>query len=499
MIAPVTVREIGRVTGLKQGIAKVSGLYNCVVGHILDFPPCASGLVIGFTEKEALVFLLGNAQDIVVGSTVINRMQDFTIPVGKEIVGRVVNILGQPLDGLGAISVEAQATVFREAPGVFDRTPIHETFETGTLAIDATFPIGKGQRELVVGDRMTGKTTICLDAIINQAGKDIICIYCCIGRAYTSLYRIIELLQEHNAIAYTTIVAALASDSAGEQYLAPYAATAIAEFFMHQGRHVFIVYDDLTKHAWAYRQLSLLLERPPGREAYPGDIFYVHSQLMERAAKLDKKLGSGSLTCLPIVETQQGDITGYVCSNLVSMTDGQIYVSSDLFNAGLRPAVDLGLSVSRVGSKAQCKAVKKLSGGLRLDFIQYNELLKTTKFKPATGEAVLRQLNRGRVMSNFLFAQDQNRPYSREEEIVFLFAMKSDLLMNQTDDQIKNFKKNIISFIAAQAPDLINELKTGNELNDNLKKEITRLINDFLAENTTATPGKETKTQHSAG
>jgi len=337
-IAPVTVREIGKVTGLKQGIAKVEGLYNCVVGHILEFPPSASGLVIGFTEKEALIFLLGNVQDIVVGSKVINRMQSFTMPVGKDIVGRVVNTMGQPIDGKGAITIEAQATVFRDAPGVFDRTPINETFETGTIAIDATFPIGKGQRELIVGDRMTGKTTICLDAIINQSGKDVICIYCCIGRSYTSLSRIIELLQEHNAFAYTTIVAALASDSAGEQYLAPYAASAIAEFFMYQGRHVLIVYDDLTKHAWAYRQLSLLLERPPGREAYPGDIFYVHSQLMERSAKMNATLGGGSITCLPIVETQQGDITGYVCSNLVSMTDGQIYVSSDLFNSGFRPA-----------------------------------------------------------------------------------------------------------------------------------------------------------------
>lgn len=492
MIAPVTVREIGKVTGLKQGIAKVGGLYNCVVGYILDFPPFASGLIIGFTEKEALVFLLGNAQDIVVGSPVINRMQDFTIPVGKDIVGRVVNTMGQPLDGKGAVTVEAQANVFRDAPGVFDRTPINETFETGTIAIDATFPIGKGQRELVVGDRMTGKTTICLDAIINQAGKDIICIYCCIGRAYTSLFRIIELLQEHNALAYTTIVAALASDSAGEQYLAPYAASAIAEFFMYQGRHVFIVYDDLTKHAWAYRQLSLLLERPPGREAYPGDIFYVHSQLMERSAKMNPKLGGGSITCLPIVETQQGDIAGYVVSNLVSMTDGQIYVSSDLFNAGFRPAVDLGLSVSRVGSKAQCKAVKKLSGGLRLDFIQYNELLKTTKFKPATGDTVLRQLNRGRIMSNFLFAQDQNRPYSREEEIVFLFAMKSDLLINQTDEQIKHFKKNILAFLSTKAPVLVKGFSTGVELTQEVKDELTGLITGFIAENTTAPSGRET-------
>ncbi|MFH1476878.1 MAG: F0F1 ATP synthase subunit alpha [Verrucomicrobiota bacterium] len=490
-IAPVTVREIGTVTGLKQGIAKVGGLYNCVVGNILDFPPSASGLTIGFTENEALVFLMGNAQDIVVGSTVINRMQNFTVPVGKDIIGRIVNTQGQPLDGKGAVPVEAQAVVFRDAPGVFDRMPISETFETGTIAIDATLPIGRGQRELVVGDRMTGKTTICLDAIINQAGKDVICIYCCIGRAYTSLLHIIELLQEHNSLAYTTIVAALASDSAGEQYLAPYAATAIAEFFMYQGRHVFIVYDDLTKHAWAYRQLSLLLERPPGREAYPGDIFYVHSQLMERSAKLNQKLGCGSLTCLPIVETQQGDIAGYVVSNLVSMTDGQIYVGSDLFNAGFRPAVDLGLSVSRVGSKAQCKAVKKLSGGLRLGFIQYNELLKTTKFKPATGEVVLRQLNRGRVMSNFLFAQDQNRPYSREEEIVFLFAMKSDLLINQTDEQIKHFKKDILAFLSVQSPDLVRELGTGNELSDPILNELTRLLPKFVAENTAAAPGKE--------
>jgi len=493
MIAPVTVRETGKVTGLKQGIAKVGGLYNCVVGHILDFPPLTSGLVIGFTESEALVFLLGNVQDIVVGSTVINRIQNFTIPVGKDIIGRVVNAMGEPLDGKGSFAVEGQAVVFRDAPGVFDRTPINESFETGTIGIDATLPIGKGQRELVVGDRMTGKTTICLDAIINQAGKDVICIYCCIGRAYTSLSHIIELLQEHNALAYTTIVAALASDTAGEQYLAPYAASAIAEFFMYQGRHVFIVYDDLTKHAWAYRQLSLLLERPPGREAYPGDIFYIHSQLMERSAKLNQKLGSGSLTCLPIVETQQGDIAGYVCSNLVSMTDGQIYVSSDLFNAGFRPAVDLGLSVSRVGSKAQCKAIKKLSGGLRLDFIQYNELLKTTKFKPATGEIVLRQLNRGRVMSNFLFAQDQNQPHSREEQIVFLFTMKSDLLLNQTDEQIKYFKKNIRSFLSSQSPDLVKELGTGNELTDKIKDELSRLIAGFLAENKAVTPGEAAK------
>ncbi len=480
------IYEVGEIREIKKGIAKVAGLENCMNGQLLDIPPSAKGLVIGFVEGEALVFLLGRLDQVKIGDKISSRMEPFTIPVGKAIRGRIVSALAEPLDGKGPIATDKRCNVFREAPSVLERIPITDVFETGILAIDATIPVGKGQRELIIGDRMTGKTTVCVDTILNQAGKDIVCIYCCIGRSYSTLYKVVETFQKQGAMDYTIVVAATATTSAGEQYLAPYSASAIGEYFRDQGRDVFIVFDDLTKHAWAYRQLSLLLERAPGRDAYPGDIFYLHSQLVERAARLSPEFGGGTMTCFPIVDTLQGDITGYVPSNLVSMTDGQIYLNADLFSAGLKPAIDSGLSVSRIGNKVLCKAMKELSASLRLEYIQYNELLKVTKFKSNPNEETLQRLRRGKVMTQLLFDQEKNRPYALEEELLLLYALKNDVINNFTKDQVERFKNEIRAFAASHYQAVIKELLAKKVLTPEIKKGLNECLSRYVKEQATA-------------
>jgi F-type H+/Na+-transporting ATPase subunit alpha len=476
------IYEVGKIKEIKKSVAKIRGLTNCMNGQILDLTPRTKGMILGFVEDEVHVLLLGKAEEVKVGDQAYNKMQSFDIPVGREYIGRVVNALAEPIDGKGPMSEKLKRyPMFREAPGVLERVPLTETFETGTLIIDSTIPIGKGQRELVIGDRMTGKTSICLEAILNQKGKNVICIYCCIGKSFSSLERVVRVLKNHGALDYTIVVSASAATSVGEQYLVPYTACTLGEYFMDHGEDVFVVFDDLSKHAWAYRQISLLLERPPGRDAYPGDVFYLHSQLMERAGQLNPERGSGSMTFLPIVDTIQGDLTGYIQSNLISMTDGQIFLNAGLFNAGFKPAVDLGLSVSRIGNKVQSPIMKELSTSLRLESLQYHETLKLTRFKSGVSDEVRKRLRRGEILTR-LFIQGKNRPYSLEEQVFYLYALKRNILDLLNDEQIDLFKKNIASFAKEHDPELIKNLRGKHTFTPDIDKKLETCLREFLME-----------------
>ncbi|MCK5180851.1 MAG: F0F1 ATP synthase subunit alpha [Candidatus Omnitrophica bacterium] len=487
------IREVGKIKEVKKSIAKIVGLTQCMIGQLLDITPNTKGIIMGFVEGEIIVFLLGKVEEARVGLSVSSDMKPFTIPVGEGFIGRVVNALAEPLDGkkedvassvrvaeyidkksTAAKRPQASRTrypVFRPAPGVLQRVPIEDSLETGNLLIDAMIPIGKGQRELIIGDRMTGKTTIGVDTILNQKGKNIICIYCCIGRSYTSIRKVVETLKVNGALEYTIVIVAHAASSSGEQYLCPYTAATLGEYFMDRGKDVFIVFDDMTKHAWAYRQLSLLLERPPGRNAYPGDIFYIHSQLMERAGKYSPEFQGGTMTFFPIVDTIQGDVTGYIPSNLVSMTDGQIYLNTSLFNSGIRPAVDIGLSVSRIGNKVQCPAIKELSSTLRLEYLRYNELVKITRFKTNVSAEVNQRLRRGEVLTQ-LFSQENNHPYSLARQVVLLYALQRKVLSALISEEVENFKETIFEFIENTSPELIEDITKEKELTISIKKRL---------------------------
>ena len=497
------IREVGKIKEVKKSIAKIVGLTQCMIGQLLDITPNTKGIIMGFVEGEIIIFLLGKVEEARVGLEVYSNMQPFTIPVGEGVLGRVVNALAEPIDGKNqditgsarvAEYVEGKNApdaafqisrnrypVFRAAPSVLQRIPIEETFQTGNLLIDAMIPIGKGQRELIVGDRLTGKTTIGVDAILNQKSKDVVCIYCCIGRSFTSIQKVVETLKVHGALEYTVIVVAHAASSSGEQYLCPYTAATLGEYFMDRGRDVFVVFDDMTKHAWAYRQLSLLLERPPGRNAYPGDIFYVHSQLMERAGKYSPELQGGSMTFFPIVDTIQGDVTGYIPSNLISMTDGQVYLNTALFNSGVRPAVDIGLSVSRIGNKVQCPAIKELSNTLRLEYIRYNELVKITRFKANISAEVHQRLRQGEVLTQ-LFTQEINNPYPLTKQVVLLYALQRKVLGALVSGEVEHFKLNIYEFIEKNSPDLIKEISEKKELTSTVKKGLDDSFVAFFRE-----------------
>lgn len=484
------IQEVGEIREIKKSVAKVSGLSNCMNGQLLDisanpedyketYGSGAKGMVMGFIEDEALILLLGKTEEVKVGGRVYSDMESFKIPVGEGFLGRVVNALAEPLDGKGPIASNSQYPLFRDAPTVLERIPITEVFETGILIIDANLPIGKGQRELIIGDRMLGKSAICIDAIINQKGKGIICIYCCIGRSYASLTKIVETLKAQGALDYTIVVSAVASSPVGEQYLAPYTACTLGEYFMDNGKCVFVVFDDLSKHAWAYRQISLLLERSPGRDAYPGDVFYLHSQLMERAGKLSPERGGGSMTFFPIVDTLQGDITGFIPSNLVSMTDGQVYLNSALFSAGFKPAIDLGLSVSRIGNKVQCPAMKELSAMLRLEYIQYNDLLRVTRFKTGVSDEVSRALKHGEVITQ-LFIQNKNKPYFLEEELILLYALRQNILEVVPKETIEHFKENIRDFAQANFAPMLGELRDKKTLTPEIKQGLNECLIAFF-------------------
>lgn len=496
-MATLQIREIGKVKEVKKSIAKIVGLNQCMIGQLLDITDNVKGIIIGFAEGEIIVFLLGKIEETKVGLTVQSDMLPFTIPVGEGFLGRIVNVLAEPIDGKGPIPVGPKRIaayvdktgvpdapvkrypVFRPAPSVLQRVPIDESLETGNLIIDTMIPIGKGQRQLIIGDRMTGKTTLGVDTILNQQGKNVICIYCCIGRSRASIEKVVEVLKANKALEYTIIVVAQATSSSGEQYLSPYAACTLGEYFMDHGRDVLVVFDDMTKHAWAYRQLSLLMERPPGRNAYPGDIFYVQSQLIERAGRYSPEFQGGSMTFFPIVDTIQGDVTGYIPSNLISMTDGQIYLDTGLFNSGIRPAIDMGLSVSRIGNKVQCPIIKELSSMLRLEYLRYNELLKVTRFKANVSSEVGKRLRAGEVLVQ-LFTQENNNPYSLARQVIKLFALRRKVLNDLAKGEIEYFKNTIFQFASDLIPGCIKEIEERKELTESVQKELDECFVSFF-------------------
>jgi F-type H+/Na+-transporting ATPase subunit alpha len=476
------IREVGYVQSVRKFIVIAHGLPSCINGQIVEFANGTLGLIMGFTEEKVQILVLGDPVGIRAGDEVYNKGKSLNLPVGEAFIGRVVDALCRPQDGLGPVEASTEFPVFIVAPGVMDRQPVNQTLESGTLVIDAIIPLAKGQRQLLIGDRLTGKTSVAIDAIINQKGKNVICIYCCIGKPYSSLVKVIDVLREKDALDYVIIVSGIASVPTGEQYLSPYTACMLGEYFMSRGRDVLLVADDLTKHAWVYRQVSLLLERAPGREAYPGDIFYLHSQMMERAGLLKKELGGGSMTLLPIVEILQGDLTGYIPTNLISMTDGQLYFSAGLFNKGVKPAIDFGLSVSRIGNKAQWSAVKELSKSLRLDYLQYKELLQMTQLR-TTGlskEAELR-LRRGEAISQ-LITQDKNRPVSIEEQIICLYALKRGILDNLSKVQIHQFRSDILAYVMDKKPEFCEKIRQSKDLSDELKAMLEEILKSFLQE-----------------
>lgn len=474
------IREVGRVQSIRKFIVIAEGLSSCINGQIVEFANGIPGLVMGFTENQAQILVLGDTTSISTGAEVYNKGRSLNLPVSENFVGRVVNALCQPLDESGPVKADDIYPVFRVAPGVMERIPVKETLETGTLVLDAIIPIAKGQRQLLIGDRLTGKTTVAIDAILNQKGKGTICIYCCIGKPYSSLVKIIETLREKGALDFTIIVSGVASLSAGEQYLSPYTACMLGEYFMNNGKDVLVVFDDLTKHAWIYRQICLLLERAPGREAYPGDIFYIHSQLVERAGYLKPELGGGSMTFLPIIEILQGDVTGYIPTNAISMTDGQLYFSTSLFNKGIKPAIDFGLSVSRIGNKAQWPAMKELSKSLRLEYLQYKELLQMTQIRTAgISKAAEVKLKRGEVI-NQLIVQDKNKPVPLEEQIIYLFALNRGMLDRLSTDQIRQFKNEISQFINENYSNTYFKIRDTQELSEDLKIDIEAALKGYL-------------------
>lgn len=464
--APFVMREVGIVKSVQKFIIFATGMPNCVNGQIVEFSNGLLGLVIGFIEEEVQILSLGSGASIRAGDEIYNMGRSLEFGVGENFIGRIVNSLCEPQDGLGPIKSTENYPVFRIAPGVMDRVPVENTLETGILSIDATIPIGKGQRQLIIGDRLTGKTTVAVDAFINQKGKDVICIYCAIGKPYSSLKKILDVFYENDVMDYTIVVSGVASTSTGEQYLAPYTACMLGEYFMRNGRDVLVVFDDLTRHAWVYRQISLLLGRIPGREAYPGDIFYIHSQLVERAAQLKPELGGGSMTFLPIVEVQQGDVTGYIPTNIISMTDGQIYFSTSLFNKGFRPSIDMGLSVSRIGSKAQWPAMKALSRNLRLGYLQYRELVQMTQLRATSlSKEAEKSLKRGEAITQLL-VQPKNDPVDTEEQIVYLYALSLEILDKLSDLEIDKFKNEFFKKLQEWHPDFCGKLRKEKVLGD---------------------------------
>jgi len=478
-IPSLDIKEVGRIKEVKQGIVKIEGLPTCVYGQLLQFSGSGKGMVIGFNPREVLAIVLNQDKEISVGDEVSSLGELISVPVGEHFIGRIVNGLAEPIDNRGAIAPNGFFAVFREAPGVMEREPVTESMLTGIKIIDLTIPIGKGQRELIIGDRQTGKSTIGVDTCINQKNKNVVCIYCWVGGSETALKKILHTLNAAGAFEYSIIVASPASSSAAEQYLCPYTAASLGEYFMQKGRDVLIIFDDLTKHAWIYRQISLLLERSPGREAYPGDIFYIHSQLMERAGRLKKSKGGGSMTFFPIVETLQGDITGYIQSNLISITDGQIYISTALFREGFKPAIDLGLSVSRIGSKVQSPAIKEVGSGLRLEYAQYREMLRLTKLRTRLSAEALEKMRRGEVLRELLI-QPNNQPIAEAEEIVLFYAFKRKILEILPGDAFKTFIADFIKYLSESHPEILERLNKERDLSEDIKQQLDRIFVDFF-------------------
>jgi F-type H+-transporting ATPase subunit alpha len=474
----IDVREVGTIITVGDGIAKIFGIEKAMAGELLEFPHGIYGIVFNLEEDNVGAVLLGEDKYIKEGDIVKRTKRIVEVPVGEAVVGRVVNALGQPLDGKGPIDAKHSRKVEIIAPGIVMRQPVKEPLQTGLKAIDAMIPIGRGQRELIIGDRQTGKTALAVDTIINQKGGNVICIYVAIGQKRASVARVVDTLIRYGAMDYTIVVSATASDPATMQYLSPYSGCAMGEYFRDNGKHALIIYDDLSKHAHAYRQLSLLLRRPPAREAYPGDVFYLHSRLLERAAKLSDKLGSGSLTALPIIETQAGDVSAYIPTNVISITDGQIYLESDLFYAGIRPAVNVGLSVSRVGGAAQIKAMKQVAGMLRLDLAQYKELAAFAQFGSDLDKTTLAQIARGQRMVELL-KQDQYAPIPVEAQVLLIFAGTNGFLDDVPVPSIKKFEKEFLKYLRDKKEDLRKDLRDKKVIDDNLRSKIGTAIEEF--------------------
>lgn len=473
----VEEKETGKVLQVGDGIARVYGLDNAMAGELIKFSADVYGVVFNLEEDNVGCVILGQSTLVKEGDLVERTKRILDVPVGTELLGRVVNPLGEPIDGVGNIETTKRYPIERIAAGVCDRQPVGEPLQTGIKCIDTMIPIGRGQRELIIGDRKTGKTAIAIDTIINQKGKDMVCVYVAVGQKKSTVTQVIQTLKENSALDYTIVVSATASESATLQYLAPYAGCAMGEYFMDQGKHVLVIYDDLSKHAVAYRQLSLLLRRPPGREAYPGDVFYLHSRLLERALKYSDEKGAGSLTALPIIETQSGDVSAYIPTNVISITDGQIYLESNLFNKGIRPAVNPGISVSRVGGSAQIKATKKVAGRLRLDLSQYWEIEAFSQFGSDLDQATLKQLERGKRLIEIL-KQDQFNPLRISQQIAIVYAAVNSYLDDIALDKILEYEKELQSVLVTQHSEFLDSLEKEKVLTEDLEKELISVINN---------------------
>ncbi|EKU27633.1 ATP synthase alpha chain [Catellicoccus marimammalium M35/04/3] len=473
----LSVDEVGTVTYIGDGIARANGLDNAMSGELLAFENGAYGMAQNLESNDVGIIILGDYESIREGDKVSRTGKIMEVPVGESLIGRVVNPLGQPVDGEGPIVTEKTRPVEAKAPGVMQRKSVTEPLQTGWKAIDALVPIGRGQRELIIGDRKTGKTSIAVDAILNQKDQDMICIYVAIGQKESTVRSAVETLRQHGAMDYTIVVTASASQPAPLLYLAPYAGAAMGEEFMYNGKHVLVVYDDLSKQAAAYREISLLLRRPPGREAYPGDVFYLHSRLLERAAKLNDELGGGSMTALPVVETQAGDISAYIPTNVISITDGQIFLENDLFYSGVRPAIDAGLSVSRVGGSAQIKAMKKVAGTLRLDLASYHELEAFTQFGSDLDEATQAKLNRGKRTVEVL-KQGLHQPLAVEKQVLIIYALTHGFIDNIELDQVLDFQNGLFDYVEGHNPEILSVIKETKDLPD--EETLDRLLNEYV-------------------
>jgi F-type H+-transporting ATPase subunit alpha len=473
----IAVDEVGTVVTLGDGIARVYGLDKVMAGELLEFPHNVAGIAMNLEEDQVGVVLLGEYTEIKEGDEVKRTGRIMSVPVGDALIGRVVNSLGEPIDDKGPIATDKFIALERLAPGVIDRQPVREPMATGLKAIDSMIPIGRGQRELIIGDRQTGKTAVALDTIINNKGNNLICIYNAVGQKRSSIAQVVKILTDYGAMDYTIVVAASASEPAPMQYISPYAACAMGEYFRDNGKHALVIYDDLSKHAASYREISLLLRRPPGREAYPGDVFYLHSRLLERAAKVSDRNGGGSLTALPIIETQAGDVSAYIPTNVISITDGQIFLETDLFNSGVRPAVNVGISVSRVGGSAQIKAMRQVAGSMKLDLAQYRELAAFAQFGSDLDKATQNQLNRGQRLVEVL-KQKQFSPLPFSKQILIIFAGTNGFLDDLAVDQVRDFEAELYKYVDATNPALLRTIMEKKILDDNLKAEMTKIIKE---------------------
>jgi F-type H+-transporting ATPase subunit alpha len=474
----VDVAEVGTVISCGDGIARIHGVERAMAGEMLEFPKGLYGIALNLEEESVGAVLLGQSADIKEGDTVKRTGRIISVPVGDEIIGRVVNALGQPIDGKGPIASKQFSPIERLAPGVVDRSPVKEPLQTGLKAIDGMVPIGRGQRELIIGDRQTGKTAVAVDTIINQKGLGVICIYNAIGQKQSTVAQVVRTLEEAGAMEYTVVVAAGASDPAPLLYISPYSACTIGEYFRDTGRHALCVYDDLSKHAQSYREISLLLRRPPGREAYPGDVFYLHSRLLERAAKVKAELGGGSLTALPIIETQAGDLSAYIPTNVISITDGQIFLESDLFNQGIRPAINVGNSVSRVGGSAQIKAMRQVAGSLRLDLAQYRELAAFAQFGSDLDQSTQKQLNRGKRLVEIL-KQPQYQPLPVAKQVAIIYAATNGYLDSIAVERLRDYEDGLYRFLDASHPQILSSISEKKTLDDEIKAALNGALGEF--------------------